>query len=519
MTVREFLGILARRWLIVLATFVLVLGVAVYVTSRIVPSYASSARVYFSAAQQVVVPATDPDKKPTTATQSTALTNQDLVTYTEILHSPAILDELRSRVGLPPGSGIDVNATVGETSNVMTFDVRAASAEQAATIANEAGPALAEAGKKFAPLLSNPGATITAVVVSPAGVPGGPVSPNWMRNLLLGAFTGVALGVGLALLRHAADTKIRDDEHITAISDRPILGHLPLVRSGTPAELNVDNDPLGPYAEAMRRLRTNVRYVDVTTRGHAFVLTSPVPREGKTTTVVNLARAMAQSGIRVLLIDADLRKPTIHKHLGIEGKAGLTSILVGAATPEDVIHDSPDSSLSVLAAGDVPPNPSELLGSEAMSSLFGDLAGRYDFILVDAPPLVPVIDAVLLQRLTRGLIMVVAVDHTRRRDLESAITSLETVGAHAAGFAVNMSGTPSESRYRYRYYGYGQRQSKSRHGKRRSLLPGRRSSTERAQPELTPIALEAAPPLRAADSVADPRDVQAASIGTSERES
>lgn len=488
MTVKEFLGILVRRWPIVLVTFILVLGAAVYVTSRMAPVYSASATTYFSASQEVVVPPQTPKDKATRVTQTTALSKQDLDTYTQILHSPTIQEELRQAAGLPPGIGFGIRASVGETTNVMTFESQAASAEHAAAVANGAGPALAKGGAKFASLLSAANATITPVVVSPAVAAAAPVSPNWTRNLLLGAFTGLALGIGLALLRHAGDTKIRNDDHITSISDRPILGHLPLVRANAVGDVDVDSDPLGQYAEAMRRLRTNVRYVDVTTRGHAFVLTSPVPREGKTTTVVNLARAMAQSGIRVLLIDADLRKPTVHKHLGLEGSAGLTSILVGAATPEEVIHEMPGSNLAVLASGEVPPNPSELLGSESMATLFAELSARYDFILVDAPPLVPVIDAVLLQRLTRGLIMVVAVDHTRRRELESALRSLETVGAQAAGFAVNMAGSPSDGayRYRYRYYGYGHRDDKRGGHRRRTSWLGRRKAVATGSGKATP---------------------------------
>ena len=167
--------------------------------------------------------------------------------------------------------------------------------------------------------------------------------------------------------------------------------------------LTIVTDPHGMHAESIRRLRTNLLFVDVTTGKHSFVVTSAMPGEGKTTTVVNLAMALADTGARVLLVDGDLRNPSVARSMGLEGGVGLTTILIGAATVDDVVQQWRDTSLYVLPAGQVPPNPSEILGSEPMETLFDHLTKEFDYVLVDSPPVLPVIDAVVINKLVGGL--------------------------------------------------------------------------------------------------------------------
>jgi capsular exopolysaccharide synthesis family protein len=157
----------------------------------------------------------------------------------------------------------------------------------------------------------------------------------------------------------------------------------------------------------------------------------------------------------VLLVDADLRNPSVATLMGLEGSVGLTTVLLGKAGVDDVVQRWRQTDLYVMAAGQIPPNPSELLGSEPMHALFSKLSQEFDFILVDSPPLVPVIDAVLVDKLTGGMLMVVASDRTKKRDLTSALKSLETVGAHVSGFAWNFVATSKSDPSRYGYYRYG----------------------------------------------------------------
>jgi len=225
----------------------------------------------------------------------------------------------------------------------------------------------------------------------------------------------------------------------------------------------VDADPHSVAAEEFRRLRTNLQFVDVTTGGkHSFVVTSAMPSEGKTLSAVNLSLAMSRSGMRVLLVDADLRHPSVASAMGLEGSVGLTTILLGRATLDDVVQQWGETTLYVLPAGEIPPNPSELLGSAAMEALFEEFLAAFDFVIVDSPPVLPVIDPVLINRLVGGMLLVVTVNRTKKRDLAHALKNLATVDIKPAGFALNM--VPGGNGYgKYgSYYAYGRDSKKGR---------------------------------------------------------
>ena len=452
MTLHEFIGVLRSRWRIIAASALLVLGTAAAMTITAQPIYTATAKVYLSTEKPDEPNATQtPGQTPASSTY--VITRQDLSTYAEVLTSPSVMEPLRAELGLPPGTPLNVSAFVSETTNMLVITATGTDPQLAARIANTAGPVLAKGAQKFSPLLALNNQIVESTAVDPARVPDRPISPDPKSNLAIGGLLGLSLGTGLALVRHTLDTKVRGTESIAELSSRPILGEIPTIKSPDERILSLESDPFGGHAEAIRRLRTNMLFVDVTTGGHSFVVTSSVPGEGKTTTSVNLALAMADAGSRVLLLDADLRNPSVATALGLEGSVGLTTILLGRAEPSDVIQQWGSSSLYILPAGQRPPNPSELLGSEPMEQLFQKLSHDFDFILVDSPPVVPVIDAVLINRLTHGLILVVADERTRKRDLASAVKSLETVDVPISGFALNMVANHKTAGYRYGYYG------------------------------------------------------------------
>ena len=446
MQFREFLAILGRRWLTIVASTLIVLAATAAATLSIPPTYTATARVFFSTE---ALPTEDGEPGSTYV-----ITSSDLQTYVEVVGSPVVRQPLRDELDISSGFGL--SASVPGSSPMLDITATSGDAEEAAAIANAAGPTLAEVAARFSPLLASAGQEVTATSLSPATVPGTPSSPNITRNLVLGALTGLMLGIGLALARQGLDTRVRSESDIKALSDRPILGAVPFSRGSRQDPLVMETDPHGPHAEALRRLRTNLLFVDVTTRKHSFVVTSAVPGEGKTTTAVNLALAMADAGSRVLLVDADLRNPSVASTMGLEGSVGLTTILLGRATADDVVQRWKSTSLHVLPAGQIPPNPSELLGSEAMATLFRELTTQADFVIVDSPPVVPVIDAVLLTRLTGGALLVVGANKTRKRHLASALEALETVGSPVSGFALNMIQGGARDGY-YGYHRYGSR--------------------------------------------------------------
>lgn len=466
-TLREFLRVMRRRWRIVALCTLVVVAVAALVTMQQPRSYTARSSFYLQ----------------TTAQSSNAnngiavITAQDLNTYVAVLGSPPVIEPLRRRLGLPAGYPINVSATVNPSASILNVTAVDSDPRRAAAIANATGPQLAEAAATFSPLLKSSGQAVAATTISPAGVPASPTSPNVTRNIELAALAGLLLGVAFALMRNVFDTKVRGEGDLQTVSDSPLLAALPADNmQKVISSWNSRAAERHGYLEAVRRLRTSLMFVDVTTTGNAFLITSAVPGEGKTSTAINLARAVAETGSRTLLVDADLRRPTVASTLGLEGAAGLTTVLLGRADLNDVIQPYGDTNLHILAAGQVPPNPSELLGSQRMTEVFEKLGADFDYVLVDSPPVLPVVDAVLLDKLTAGLVMVVAADRTRKRDLAQAVKVLQTAGVEIDGFAMNMVSAKSESYYgTYTYESESstrsgtKRESHAKGGRRRAL--------------------------------------------------
>jgi capsular exopolysaccharide synthesis family protein len=466
----ELLAVIRQRWRLIVACVVLAVAAAVAVTLTTTPVYEARARIYLSAERT----------SGSSSGNIFVLTSEDLDTYVSILDTPAVLDPLRKELDLEPGHPIQVSARTSGSTSILNITARAADGEEAAAVANEVGPQLGKVAGEFSTLLKSSGQKVVSTPIQPATAPSRPVSPDPGRNIGLGLLAGLVLGLGLAFIRYALDTKVRGEEDIRAHSDAPMLAGLPLESRGTKRGLiSVEDDPHGRHAEAVRRLRTNLMFVDVTTGRHSFVVTSAVPGEGKTTTAVNLALAMADSGRRTLLVDADLRNPSVAKTLGMEGSVGLTTVLLGDADVHDVIQTWGSAGMDVLPAGQIPPNPSELLGSAPMEALLTRLVQEYDFVLIDSPPVVPVIDAVVIERLTGGLLMVVGVDRTKKKDLTAALKQLNTVGAHVSGFARNYVVSKS-SDYRYGYHSYEEQVTKDRRSARREQIKSRAKSRQRA---------------------------------------
>jgi capsular exopolysaccharide synthesis family protein len=444
---RDFIGILRMRWMIVVGCVLLVVAGMAVMDLRTTPVYQAHARIFLASSGT-----------------GYALRDTDLQTYVELLGSPVVQDPLRTQLGLPPNASIDVSGSVTQNSPIMDITARATSAKLAADIANGVGPRLAAIGGEYAPLLKSQGQTVTAIAITPAVPPGRPISPNLPRDLSLAAVIGLALGLGLMLLRHAADTKLHSESELAAFSDKPVLGRLVKIKDASKNPLPVATEPHGVATEQYRKLFTNLQFVDVATNGrHSFQITSPMPGEGKTITIVNLALAAVTTGANVLIVDCDLRHPSVAKTLGLEGGVGLTTVLLGRARLPHVIQPWGNVPLAVLPAGEIPPNPSQLIASQAMARVFDRLLDAYDLVLVDSPPVNPVTDPILINRLVGGLVMLTSLGQTRKHDLQNALKSLSTAGIEPVGFITNLVNPQSLRRYGY-YYGDGeQRQQTSRH--------------------------------------------------------
>lgn len=313
-------------------------------------------------------------------------------------------------------------------------------------------------------------------IIDPARVPGAPVEPNIPRNFSLALALGLSTGIGLAFLIDGLDNSVRTPEQAQAISGLPSLGMIPLgsriatefekkprLASGTSkeaVELVTQTRPQSRMAESYRALRTSLLLTSAGTPPKTILVTSALPQEGKTTTSINCAVVLAQKGSRVLLIDADLRRPGVHKTLGMGPCAGLSNVLTGSATLQQaVVRSGILPSLFILPAGTPPPNPAELLASSNMKDVLTELCGEYDHIVIDTPPTLSVTDAVIMATRADTVVLVIRSGQTTRQALLHARDLLGQVNARIAGVLLNAVDLDSaDYRYHYEYQGkYGGR--------------------------------------------------------------
>ncbi len=333
-------------------------------------------------------------------------------------------------------------------------------------------------------------------IVEPAQLPTVPYAPNIMLNVLLAAVVGLILSLGATLLMEYLDDSFKQADDVTHLLDLPILGTLGLIGDGTRTRGSAiaklflrrapnpdldyeDANPLLPpesvatesrhgswaseklvplnaarssQAEAYRVLRTNLQFNNVDKPLKSIFITSAATGEGKSLTAANLAIVMAQSGLRTLLIDSDLRKPTQHRLFGLINNVGLTDSLLAHATEDDYARATGVENLFILTTGALPPNPAELLASQRMRALKTRLENQMDILIFDGPPCLPVADAAILATLVDGVVLVVDMVRTHRKEAQRAKQILTQVNAHVLGVVLNRASMRGNNYYYYSDY-------------------------------------------------------------------
>ena len=286
-----------------------------------------------------------------------------------------------------------------------------------------------------------------------AEVPGAPFTPNPRRDLTLAALAGLALALGLVLGIDYLDDTIKTPEDVTRKLKVPFLGMVPKVKGDDHPVLStrVPHE----FGEAYRALRTSLVFSNGAESTRVIMVTSSQPLEGKTTTACNMAIALAFGGARVLLIDADMRRPGVQRTLGVQNTIGLSHLLTGQATPRQAIQKLENPNLWVMTAGLVPPNPSELLASDRMKTLVHNAQnGPFDWVVIDTPPVLAVTDAVIISPLASGVVFVIGSEMTRRRLTDRALETLMTSKPNLLGVVLNRVDLARNKYYYSRYYGY-----------------------------------------------------------------
>ncbi|MEU8270216.1 polysaccharide biosynthesis tyrosine autokinase [Sphaerisporangium sp. NPDC049002] len=441
MDLLHFIRLARRNWPLVILSLVLSVGAALVVTAKTPPKYVATITMMVSGYDKV--------GSLTTAYQAGMLSTQRVQSYANLLTSRRVISQI--------AGGEDVRrlqAGVKAEAIPATMLLRAMVTDgnpaRAARLANALGDRFARLIDQIERPTPKSSPTVKITVVDPADVPRTPVSPRPLVNIALAVLIALLLAFGSLVVRDRLDTTVKTSEVLQQMSRSSVLGVITYERDARRFPLIVRENGRSTRSEAYRSLRTNLQFIGVDRQPKSLVVTSCLPGEGKSSTSANLAITLAQAGWRVILVDGDLRSPRIPDYLGIEGSVGLTDVLIDKARLQDVIQTWGEPSLSVLPGGQIPPNPSELLGSRGMRAVLSQLVDDHDIVIVDAPPLLPITDAAALAAICDGTLLVARYGKTRREHLVRAVETLSSINARLVGAVLNFA--PGK---RAAYYGYG----------------------------------------------------------------
>lgn len=444
MELGEYLATLRKGWLVIAVLGVLCGGLGYAQAASSTPTYRSSSTVYVTLARGETV----------SELNQGATYAQNLVeSFVQLATMPAVLEPVIADLGLDVSPrALKGSIQADSPLNTSLIEIAAVSADpqRAADLANGVAASLAQTVADLSPTTEDGAASLKMTVVAEAEPSSAPFSPKPRRDAAAGAGVGLVLGVLVALLRAQLDTRVRTTKDLPGAPARVALGQVPLDRTLVKHPRTVLQNPHSTLAESYRRLAANLQFLDASRPLRTIVVSSSVPGEGKSTTAVNLAIVMAEKRGRVLLVDADLRSPSVAGICGLEGGAGLSTVLGNQATVDDVVQEWGVPGLHVITAGQVPPNPSQLVDSAAMDAFLATVAASYDLVVIDTPPLLALTDGAVLARKTDGAVVVARSKKINRARLAEALASLDALGATCLGLLLN--GVPtSRSELRYGY--------------------------------------------------------------------
>jgi non-specific protein-tyrosine kinase len=441
-TLRAYLRVLRERWKLVALLVLVSTGVAVAIT-------AATPKVY-QADTQVFVSSTNTSN----ASLDAVYVATQVSTFAAIIDSPVVLHAVQQDLNLSLSDEqlkAKISATAPAAQSLVIIHATDGSPGLAAAIANSAGRAFTAAVEDYATPVGSARPSVRLVVTGPAVEPKSPITPNVVLNIALGVVLGLLLGVALAVARDVLDNRIKDVDLLAKIAHSPTMGviaedpktprHPIATRAGT---RNV-------RAENYRQLRANLQFANVDDHPRVIAVTSSIPAEGKTTVAINLASTLAEAGFSVCLVDADLRRPTVAKVLGLLSPVGLTSVLIHQIELSEALQNA-GSSFYVLTSGPTPPNPGEVLASSYVRDVIRSLLDKVDYVIVDTAPLLPVADGSEVAALADGTLLVARHGLTTDAHVKRAIDTLARVDAKLIGVVLNRAPLTRGNEYGYTYY-------------------------------------------------------------------
>jgi capsular exopolysaccharide synthesis family protein len=443
MELSRYISMLRRWWWLLLAGMLIAGGASYAISKTLTPIYRSTATLLVNQTQV-----------PGTIAYNDILTSERLTrTYRELIDQRPVLQEVIDRLNLTLGrdelSGM-IDVSVITDTQLLKLSAENADPALASSIANTAASVFIEQNTENK--LSRPG---DVSIVEAATKPSSPFKPNIMMNTILAAAVGLFLAAGIAFLIEYLDDTVKSPEDLEANGLPSLGGVARFHRPKDPADnLIAGSASQGHFSEAYRVLRTNVQFSTIDRPGQTLLVTSANPREGKSTTAANLALVTAQAGKKVILVDSDLRRPSIHRFFGLSNGQGLTNLLL---SPQSGINGCAQKTrfenLAVVTSGPLPPNPSELLASRRLDAVLDALKTQADVIIMDSPPALAVADASILASKVDGTMLVVDSSKTRAQALRRTLEALAKSKTHILGAVLNkMKRRGGGNYYYYHYY-------------------------------------------------------------------
>lgn len=467
-TLMDLLKIIRKHIIAAVIAFVVVVaGVSAY-TFLAPPQYTATAQVIatYNGSQEGM----DITQQ---STGGTYISNQ-ITSYPTLATTEKVLKPVIAELGLDESvDDLAKQLTVTNPTNTAFVNIAAVDGDpkQSADIANAVAKSLKTVIEKD--LYSKNASPVKVSVVQKAQIPLTKSSPKTALYLAVGVVLGIIIGVFVALIKDLLNTKVEETSDVRGVVHASSLGSVPSDDALVEKRPVIVSQPNGALAEEYRRIRTNIDFLQTDRAngvGQLIVITSSQPSEGKTTTAINVAAALAEDGAKVLLIDADLRHPSVAHHLGIEGTAGLTHVLSGQMGPKDVVQSYWKQNLHILPAGKRPANAGVLLGSDTMKFMVDQALTQYQYVIIDTAPLSVSNDGAVFGRWAKGLLLVAGRQACEKKALQEAASTLEVAQVPVLGFIFNFADPKklhSHSNYYYYYEDGAPRSNRKAKGKRK----------------------------------------------------